>query len=136
MEQIIIDGVTLEGCTGISDRREDFDTFLEHTNGCGAGDAWIDFVPDTVYGLSITPICNLHDDAFVFCEPTEDAFHVVNKEFYENMRAWIKAKSSLRWRWRRLRYARAYVYYKLVEWRGFSSFCACKEALGEEVRDG
>lgn len=129
MEKIIIDGIELEGCYGINERREDFDTFLENTNGCGAGDAWIDFVPDTMYGLSITPICNLHDDAYTFCDATREAFDLVNLEFYNNMREWIYVKSH--WSLRHLRYMRAHTYYKLVKAKGWSSFVSCKEALGE-----
>ena len=34
---------------------------LEVCNGCGAAGAKFDFVPDTIYGLSIRPACNIHD---------------------------------------------------------------------------
>ncbi len=30
-------------------------------NGCGSAQAKFDFVPDSVYGLKITPACNVHD---------------------------------------------------------------------------
>ena len=33
----------------------------EHTNGCGAANAKFDFVPDTIYGLDISPACKAHD---------------------------------------------------------------------------
>ena len=30
-------------------------------NGCGAANAKFDFVPDKVYGLTMTPVCHIHD---------------------------------------------------------------------------
>jgi hypothetical protein len=33
----------------------------EICNGCGAGNAKFDFVPDSIYGLYIGEVCNIHD---------------------------------------------------------------------------
>ena len=134
MEKIEIDGVMLEGWYGINARREDFETYLEVTNGCGAGNAPLDFVPDTMYGLCIKAICNLHDDAFVFCPPDRQSFDKANEELYSNLRKWIYAKSGRAMRYPR--YLRAYIYYLAVSYLGYSAFKACKKELGMEVQDG
>lgn len=127
-EHIEIEGVHLLGCAGINARREDFFEFLKHVNGCGAGNAKFDFIPDTMYGLSVTPVCNLHDDAYTFCEPTQAGFAQSNNEFYENLKQWIKAKSNIFMRYPRL--ARAKTYYEAVNKFGWDAFVDCKKAQG------
>jgi len=119
-EHIEIDGVHLLGYSGINERREDFEEFLKHANGCGAGNAKFDFVPDTIYGLRITPVCNLHDDEFTFCEKTREAFDQANYNFYENLKRWINAKSNCVIRFPRL--LRAGAYYKAVSKWGWDAF--------------
>ena len=123
-EHIEIEGVHLLGCNGINSRRADFDTFLENVNGCGAGNARFDFIPDTMYGLAITPVCNLHDDSYTFCEPTRKGFDNANYEFHENLKRWIRMKSNIFLRYPRL--ARAKTYYEAVNKFGWSAFCACR----------
>ncbi len=44
----------------------------EMCNGCGAANAKFDFVPDTIYGLCIGAVCNIHDFMFNKGETLED----------------------------------------------------------------
>jgi hypothetical protein len=130
-EAIEIEGVMLLGHDGINERRADFMEFLKKVNGCGAGNAKFDFVPDTMYFLSVKIVCNLHDDNFTFCDPNKKAFNNANAEFHENLKRWIKAKSFF---WMvPLRLARAKTYYEAVDKFGWSSFCDCKEKLGTPI---
>ena len=130
-EIIIIDGVKLEGCIGINTRRDDFLAYLENTNGCGAGNAKFDFVPDTIWGLDITPICNLHDDHFVFCGPHVAGFNEANKCFKNNLIAWNDAKSN--WLMKYPRRLRIETYYKMVSNFGWSAFVDCKTLLNQKI---
>jgi len=41
-------------------------------NGCGAANAKFDFVPDTIWGLCITPACHVHDAMYSQGKNIED----------------------------------------------------------------
>lgn len=129
---IEINGVKYEGGDGISERRDDFETFLLHVNGCGAGNARFDLVPDTIWFRSIVHICNIHDDEWVFCEPTREAFNASNLRFKRNLVKWVTDVSNdimLP-----LRARRAMVYYAFVDSHlGWKAFCDCKRELGTPV---
>lgn len=132
MELITINGIEYEGGNGITERREDFETFLLNVNGCGAGNAKFDLVPDTNNLRSITHICNLHDDDWTFCEPTRKAFDEANLRFKRNHIKWAKEVSNFIMRPRRI--ARAELYYLFVDSAiGWKAFCDCKEKLGTPV---
>ena len=90
-------------------------------NGCGAGSSLIDFVPDTVWGLSVKEACNIHDYSWYVCPGTEEEFHRWNQIFLNNMCRIIDYETS--WPWlRKLRKLRAKKYYKAVETFGASVF--------------
>lgn len=55
-EEVTIDGVSLIVPVGTAKAMADKETWKEHVNGCGAGNARFDFVPDNIYGLSITSV--------------------------------------------------------------------------------
>lgn len=56
---------------------------------CGAENARFDFVPDTIYGISIKGSCCRHDDRFERGGDMSD-FNMANNEFLLNMLTEIK----------------------------------------------
>lgn len=75
-------------------------------NGCGAKGG-VDYVPDTMYGLSVKEACDIHD----FCYHIGMDRWEADIMFYSNMRKLINRGSRwLRW----LRNRRAYTYFKAV----------------------
>ena len=102
-------------------RIDDPAKFHSIVNGCGAGSALIDFVPDTVWGLSVKEACNIHDYSWSECPATQDEFFRWNDIFLNNMCRIIDHYTS--WPWlRKLRKLRAKKYYKAVETFGASVF--------------
>lgn len=59
-------------------------------NGCGASDAFLDFVPDTIYGISVFESCRRHDWAYSVGGNTE-AFNSANREFLNNLLTEVEA---------------------------------------------
>lgn len=51
---------------------------------CGAEDALFDFIPDTIYGISIEKSCCIHDHRFEVGGNQKD-FESANREFLMNM---------------------------------------------------
>lgn len=81
-------------------------------NGIGpAGWGWI--CPDTIYGLSITEIGDIHDYMFWEGETHED-WERSNRVFYNNCLRKIEMETKWKWlKW--LRRRRAYHYYILLK---------------------
>ncbi len=52
-------------------------------NGCGAGNAKFDFVPDTMYGLDISAACDIHDFMYHIAEPTIEAKNEADRIFFK-----------------------------------------------------
>jgi hypothetical protein len=132
MDPVTINGIEYEGQDGITSRRSDFLTFLANVNGCGAGPATIDLVPDTNYFRSIKVVCNLHDDSWVFCAPTREAFNETNLAFLRNHERWAKAVSNMFMVKLRLRRAKTYYWFVQSD-LGWSAFKECKLNLGTPV---
>lgn len=100
-------------------------------NGCGPRGWLVDLVPDTIYGLSIKPVCDIHDYMFAVGDSVED-MNLANRVFRNNLRRWIDANTTSGWL-RKLRYRRAVKYVKAVEMWGGPAFWAGKnkpEELG------
>lgn len=57
---------------------------------CGAEDALFDFVPDTIYGISIQKSCCIHDDRYTRGGTLDDKI-VADHEFLLNMLLQIEA---------------------------------------------
>ena len=85
-------------------------------NGCGAKGG-ID-VPDTMYGLSVTRSCNIHDYMW-YVATTLKELKEANKMFFKNMKAEIREGS---WWLRGVRYARAHKYYLAVKYFGTKGY--------------
>lgn len=85
----------------------------EIVNGCGAQNSKFDFVPDTIYGLSVSEACNIHDYMYHIAEPTNEAKEEADRVFLNNLIRIIE--SETKWKWLKyLRKSRARTYYKAV----------------------
>lgn len=93
-------------------------------NGCGAANAKIDFVPDSIYGLNVAPCCHVHDWRYEEGVDEEDR-ELADREFKNNLIRLIDAackKSFFRRRIKWLMYARAQTYYVTVKNFGGPAF--------------
>jgi hypothetical protein len=61
--------------------------------GCGAEKARFDFVPDSIYGVSIKPACIIHDYAYLVGKTIEDKQHA-DREFLNNLLRLIEANDK------------------------------------------
>jgi len=82
----------------------------EICNGCGSAKAKFDFVPDSIYGLKITPACNIHDWMYHKGKTIEDK-EEADRVFLNNMLRLIEAGSKILKPFRR---RRALFYYENV----------------------
>lgn len=92
-------------------------------NGCGSASAKFDFVPDTIYGLSIKEACYRHDYAYHIGR-TEHDKRRADKQFLANMLTIINTQSTALLKWPRR--WRAMSYYSAVSDRGHAAFFANK----------
>ena len=96
----------------------------EHCNGCGT--RGID-VPDTLWGLCITPSCWIHDWEYKHGTCWLDK-KIADKRFLSNML--IQIEDGKQWWWlKRLRKNRAYVYYTVVKHFGSVVFRRGKDGI-------
>jgi len=100
-------------------------TQVQHNNqcnGCGAAGAALDFVPDTMYGLSVTQCCNIHDYMYGTGK-TEKARYEADTSFLVNCLRLIEAKGG----WLMMpRCYRAVTYYLAVRKKGGAAFARRK----------
>jgi len=92
-------------------------------NGCGSKGIGGYIVPDTIWGLSITEDCNVHDWMYFIGETQKDKDHA-DDVFYGNVCERID-KSSL-W-FKPMRKLRIKIYYFIVSKWGDSAFWADKD---------
>jgi len=94
-------------------------------NGCGSAQSKFDFVPDTVYGLSMREACYRHDYAYHWGK-TEAHKRAADRQFLANMLTIIEQQSS-----NSIiaisRSLRAIKYYIAVRDHGHSAFWAGKQ---------
>jgi len=95
------------------------DELLKICNGCGAADARIDLVPDTIWGLCIRSACEIHDFGYKVGKTIEDK-EVEDRRFVNNMVRLIRLYSV--WFLKSLRLKRAAVYYLTVRYLGGPAF--------------
>jgi hypothetical protein len=95
------------------------------SNGCGAEGARFDFVPDTIYFVSIFEACRIHDWAYKMGETSDDKI-VADLEFLNNL---LKIINNVdKWYYpTALARRRAYKYYYAVKRFGFDAFWNNKE---------
>jgi len=89
-------------------------------NGCGPGSWKYDLVPDTIYGLNITKICDWHDFDYTFLPKTRSCKDIADRRMHHNLKVHISLHSVFILK--PFRYARAYLYYLAVSKGGDSSF--------------
>lgn len=88
--------------------------------GCGPGGIGDFLVPDTVWGLSIRPACEIHDYMYADGRTWDDK-RLADKVFLANMSSIIKARTRSRLLLH-LRLLRARTYYRAVRDFGALSF--------------
>ena len=93
---------------------------------CGAGHGLGErLVPESVFGVRITPACYIHDHCWALAEPSWADFHAANSIFLHNMLAIIQTRSSHKLA-RAIRNYRALTYYNAVDIAGQDIFWALK----------
>lgn len=102
---------------------DDFPSF------CGAGGGLGDaVVPETCYGLPLSPACFVHDISWLVAGPSWAAFHQSNSMFLHNNLAIIQARS--RFPLKQLRAYRAVTYFNAVDTLGAPFFWEEKRQSG------
>ena len=88
--------------------------------GCGPGTFGDKLVPDAIWGLSITPACEVHDFMYARGKTSADR-EVADHVFLENMLRIIDRESA-NWFMRTIRRWRAMTYYSAVREGGGQFF--------------
>lgn len=101
-----------------------------HANGCGSALYKIDMVPDSIYGISIKPTCQIHDWDYEVGQTIADK-ESADRRFLNNMLRLIDARQGWYDRIRRpLARRRALKYYEAVHAFGGPSFWKGKNRYG------
>lgn len=99
-------------------------------NGCGSSQAKFDFVPDTIYGLSVKLACHIHDWMYYHAEASEEARYEADRVLRNNLFRIIENHGG----WLRLlRRRRVWKYYRSVRMFGGAAFWANKNKPMEIV---
>lgn len=94
---------------------------------CGAGTGIANtLVPETIWGIKISPACFIHDVMWERAEPTWADFHHSNSVFWHNINTLVMEQSKSK-TLGRLRLYRAVTYYNAVDSIGASIFWRMKE---------
>ena len=88
------------------------DTIMLTTNGCGRAGIEEKLVPDTIWGLDISPVCRVHDWMYSDADTLDDE-EFADGVFAANLVAYIRQKSANRFM-AALRLHRAYLYIDAV----------------------
>ena len=90
-------------------------------NGCGPAKAKFDFIPDSIFGVSIHEACQVHDWMYEFGKTINDK-DIADRVFLNNMIRLIDGKTN-QWKWtRKLRKRIAWGYYEAVVKFGGSAY--------------
>lgn len=98
------------------------------TGGCGPG--WLGdwFVPDTTWGLSIKPACQIHD--WDYRPNSKVAKKAADNRFYENMQRIVIVCTKYNWL-KNMRLRRVKLYYIAVKYGGDSAYA--KDENNKEI---
>ena len=89
--------------------RHNMDAIMEMTNGCGREGIEGVLVPDTIWGLDISPVCRVHDYMYIHADSRADEDYA-DAIFGANLISIIQQKTKFRpLKWLRLRRAYKYV---------------------------
>ncbi len=87
----------------------------DYASYCGAGTGIGDLiVPDTMWGLPISPACYIHDEMWAMSDGSWIHFHLSNSIFLHNLISLIDSQSRSKIL-KRLRIYRAATYYSAVD---------------------
>lgn len=92
----------------------------QHCNGCGPKSAFVDIVPDSIWGLDVSEACNIHDWMYAHGRTIEDK-READRTFLNNMLRMIENAGG----WsllRLLRRRRALKYFWAVDVFGGPAF--------------
>lgn len=104
---------------------------LSVCNGCGAAGSFFR-PPSTIYGVDITPACQIHDFAFYLGQTLKE-FNKANSQFYKNIKVLLDISPSFI-KPKHLMAARALIYYKAVCWFGLRAFYAGKVKVKQAIK--
>ena len=105
-----------------------WDTIEEFPSCCGPGEGWKEkAIPESVWGLRISPCCWIHDNSWRLAVPTWADFHQSNAMFLTNMISMIQMRPSPLFVVDWLRIYRAATYYNVVEKVGADVFWELKK---------
>jgi len=107
-----------------------YDEKMRITNGCGAANAAIDYVPDTIYGLNISAACDIHDYGYWLGGLKEDKY-ISDLFLLINTLQIIKQHGGNKLMLT-LRYSRAIKYFFAVDFFGKEAFNYIED-WGEDV---
>lgn len=93
-------------------------------NGCGPGGWLMDLVPDTLHGLIVTDVCNIHDWYYFYGLTTTDKI-IGDKLFRFNLRSKIRMCTEMTLLCD-MRLHLAETYYRAVHEHGYNAFFAGK----------
>lgn len=96
-------------------------------NGCGSAQAKFDFVPDSIYGMDISPACYAHDWDYHHGKTTDDKRRA-DMRMLNNLLTLIQMQSANGFM-RYIRNRRAFKYYDAVCIGGNRAFFAGKPLL-------
>jgi hypothetical protein len=89
---------------------------------CGAGDGLSEkLIPETIYGLNITPACYIHDEMWRLANNTKEDFMLSNSVFLHNILTIINCINSNPLM-QTIRSYRAMTYYNCVSTIGYKIF--------------
>ena len=95
----------------------------EICNGCGPAGWKGELVPETMWGLKVTEICNIHDFDYHIGQTMDDK-KIADNRFLKNLCKYVKKLSP--WYLVAQRLARCYLYYVVVKKAGNEYFKANK----------
>lgn len=96
-------------------------TALIGEGGCGPGEGWKEaIIPDTVWGLSITPSCAIHDYQYAMGKTEEDKI-MADLNFLGNMDLQVDKQTRI-WPLKAVRHLRTVKYYEAVRLGGHVAF--------------
>lgn len=101
----------------------------EISNGCGPKGSIGFLVPDTIYGLSVTPCCDIHDYMYHIGSKESDRIDA-DDVFLNNMVRMVTAETKYIWLLK-LRLRRVRIYYGAVKRFGGPAFWDAKNEDGQ-----
>ena len=72
-----------------------FTKFSQCPDCCGPGNGIAEkIIPETMWGLCISPACYVHDHSWSLAKPTWGGFHAANSMFLHNLMAIVQTRSK------------------------------------------